>query len=99
MDNHVRIAELQQYIKDGIGIDKNNILFEFEDKDGQTKLEVITINPNHKQSFLYHTEEGKDKIEALEKNVGLCQENTTSKKFLHDSMVTEGRRKTAYLLL
>ncbi|CAG5080990.1 hypothetical protein [Parvicella tangerina] len=67
MDNHVRIAELQQYIKDGIGIDKNNILFEFEDKDGQTKLEVITINPNHKQSFLYHTEEGKDKIEALEK--------------------------------
>ncbi|MCB9195283.1 MAG: hypothetical protein H6598_03580 [Flavobacteriales bacterium] len=67
MDNHVRIAELQNYINDGIGIDKNNILFEFNEVDGLVKLEVITINPNHKQSFLYHTEEGSDKIDALEK--------------------------------
>lgn len=67
MDNHVRIAELQQYIKDGIGIDKNNVLFEFSEAEGKVILEVITINPRHKQSFLFHTEEGNDKIEALEK--------------------------------
>ena len=66
MDNHVRIAELQQYIREGIGIDEKNILFEFSDKEGQTQLEVITINPNHKQSFLYHTELGSDKINVLE---------------------------------
>lgn len=66
MDNHVRIAELQKNIKDGINIDEQNILFEFSELNEQTKLEVITINPKHAQSFLFHTTEGNDKISALE---------------------------------
>lgn len=66
MDNHVRVAELQQQIKAGIDIEEQNILFEFSDKENKTRLEIFTINPKHKQSFLFHTTEGRDKIEALE---------------------------------
>ena len=29
-------------------------------------LDLITINPIHQQSFLFHSSEGRDKIEALE---------------------------------
>jgi hypothetical protein len=65
MDNHVRVAELQQSIREGINIDEQNILFEFSEKENKTILEVITINPKHEQSFLFHTAEGIDKIEAL----------------------------------
>lgn len=66
MDNHVRVAELQQKIKEGIDIDEKNILFEFSEKESATRLEIFTINPKHKQSFLFHTAQGRDKIEALE---------------------------------
>lgn len=66
MDNHVRVAELQQQIKAGIDIEEQNILLEFSDKENKTRLEIFTINPKHKQSFLFHTSEGRDKIEALE---------------------------------
>lgn len=66
MDNHVRIAELQQNIKEGIDIDEKNILFEFSEKENKVRLEIFTINPKHKQSFLFHTSLGRDKIEALE---------------------------------
>lgn len=66
MDNHVRVAELQQNIRIGIDIEENNILFEFKEINEKVSLEVITINPKHKESFLFHQSEGRDKIEALE---------------------------------
>ena len=66
MDNHVRIAEFQQRIREGIDIEESNILFEFKESNNKVILEVITINAKHKQSFLFHTVQGRDKIEALE---------------------------------
>jgi hypothetical protein len=66
MDNHVRIAELQQKIREGIEIEESNVLFEFKENNNSIVLEIITINAKHKQSFLFHTVEGRDKIEALE---------------------------------
>jgi hypothetical protein len=67
MENHIRIAELQNKIKDGIDIEANNILFEFKSiGDEGVELEIITINPKHHQSFLFHATRGRDKIEALE---------------------------------
>lgn len=81
MDNHVRIAELQQNIRAGIDIEENNILFEFKEGTEKVTLEVITINPKHKESFLFHQSEGRDKIEALESmleyvNKSKSQQNT-----------------------
>ena len=78
MENHVRIAELQQKIKDNINLDGNSILFEFHSLGATTDLEVITVNPKHKQSFLYHSTEGRDKIEALEAMLAYVLKNNTS---------------------
>ena len=33
--------------------------------DGKHKLDLITINPRHHQSFLFHTETSYEKIDAL----------------------------------
>lgn len=66
MENHIRTAELQLQIREGIQIDSDNILFEFKNIGQSVELEVITINPKHKQSFLFHSSVGRDKIEALE---------------------------------
>ena len=40
---------------------------EFGSQDGKIKLDLITINPRHNQSFLFHSESGYDKLEALKK--------------------------------
>jgi hypothetical protein len=66
MENHIRTAELQHAIKEGINIESDNVLFEFKTIASDVELEVITINPKHKQSFLFHATKGRDKIEALE---------------------------------
>jgi len=78
MDNHVRIAELQQKIKDAISLDENHILFEFQERGDSVDLEIITINPTHKQSFLFHSVEGRDRIESLELMLDYVLENNTS---------------------
>jgi hypothetical protein len=35
--------------------------------EGKTKLDLITINPRHNQSFLFRSESGADKVDALKK--------------------------------
>lgn len=67
-DNNVRIARLQEAILDRLGIDSKHAVFDFKDREGGViKLNLITINPRHEQSFLFHSVKGLNKIEALEK--------------------------------
>lgn len=67
-DNNVRIARLQESILDRLGIDPKHAVFDFKDREGGViKLNLITINPRHEQSFLFHSVKGLNKIEALEK--------------------------------
>jgi len=35
--------------------------------DGKIKIDLITINPRHNQSFLFRSEEGLDRIDAINK--------------------------------
>lgn len=66
-DINVNIAKLQKDIAQKLGLSTENVIFDFSSIDGVTKLDLITINPRHEQSFLYHTEKGIDKVETLEK--------------------------------
>lgn len=66
-DVNVDIARIQKEIKDALGLSSENIIFDFTIQDGLTKLNLITVNPRHEQSFLFHTLFGIDKIEALQK--------------------------------
>jgi hypothetical protein len=56
--------EIRSYIG---GLEYDSLQFEFNTVEGKTKLDVITINPVHKQRFLFHTVSGYDKEDALKK--------------------------------
>ena len=64
---HVEAARIQQEIKDYLGLRSSDLVFEYSNVDGKVKLDLITINPRHNQAFLFHSENGSDRVEALKK--------------------------------
>lgn len=66
-DAHVEAAKIQQQIKDYLGLRTSDLIFEYGTSEGKTKLDLITINPRHAQSFLFHSETGADKVDSLRK--------------------------------
>lgn len=66
-DVHVASARLQHEIRSLLGLPEDLLIFEFKESGGQTKLNLITINPRHEQSFLLHATKGVDELDALEK--------------------------------
>ena len=72
-DAHVEAARIQQHIKDYLGLRTSDLIFENSTMDGKAKLDLITINPRHNQSFLFHSETGSDKVDALKKMLDYVQ--------------------------
>lgn len=70
---HVEAARIQQEIKDYLGLRSSDLVFEYSNVDGKVKLDLITINPRHNQAFLFHSETGSDKVEALKKMLSYVQ--------------------------
>jgi hypothetical protein len=66
-ENHVESARLQREIEQHLGLDNGQLLFEFRQLDGQTRLDLITVNPRHQQSFLLRYELGYDRLDCLKK--------------------------------
>lgn len=64
---HVEAARIQQEIKNYLGVKTSDLVFEFSNLEGKTKLDLITINPRHNQAFLFHSATGTDKLDALRK--------------------------------
>ncbi len=58
---------VQQQVIDYLGLRSSDLVFEFSEIDGKTKLDLITINPRHNQSFLFHSTTGTDRVDALKK--------------------------------
>ncbi|SHI91381.1 hypothetical protein SAMN02745146_1897 [Hymenobacter daecheongensis DSM 21074] len=66
-DIHVESSRIQKQIEDHLGMGPGNLLFEFRQLAGRVRLDLITVNPRHQQSFLFRYEEGHDKLDALRK--------------------------------
>ncbi len=66
-DKNLEIVLLQKEVGDHIGIGADNLVFDFEEAEGGkgADLHLITVNPRHNQSFLFHATSGADKLEAL----------------------------------
>jgi hypothetical protein len=64
---HVEAARVQGEITEHLGLRSGDLMFEYSFYEGKTKLDLITINPRHAQSFLFHSETGSDKVDALRK--------------------------------
>jgi hypothetical protein len=65
IDKNIEIANLQAEIGKYIGMGTHSLVFNFDDQGPKTSLHLITVNPRHNQSFLFHTTEGLDKSDAL----------------------------------
>ncbi len=70
---HVEAARIQQEIKDYLGLRTSDLVFEYSTVEGKVRLDLITINPRHNQAFLFHSESGSDKVEALRKMLAYVQ--------------------------
>ena len=58
------LTELEKIVA---GMEAGQLLFEYRQLDGQTRLDLITVNPRHQQSFLFRYELGYDRIDCLRK--------------------------------
>ena len=59
--------QLQHDIEQHLGLDPAQLRFAFRQIDGQTRLDLITVNPRHAQSFLFRYETGYDQVDCLRK--------------------------------
>ncbi|HHP7241464.1 MAG TPA: hypothetical protein ACFCUD_07310 [Cyclobacteriaceae bacterium] len=66
-DIHIESAKIQNDIRSFLGLRSNEFIFEYSYIDGKVKIDLITINPRHNQSFLFKSVFGFDKIDALNK--------------------------------
>jgi hypothetical protein len=66
-DERVELARLQKEIQDFLALSSENLFFEYSTQHGKVKLDLITVNPRHNQSFLFHSTAGVDKLDALQK--------------------------------
>jgi len=69
-DIHVEIAKIQNEIKEYLGMNNENLIFEFLAKENNTQLDLVTVNSRHNQSFLFHSVIGYDKVDCLNKMLG-----------------------------
>jgi len=71
-DFHVEVARIQKAIETHLGMG-GNVIYDFANEDNKVKLNLITVNPRHNQSFLLHTLLGIDKLDALQKMLEYVQ--------------------------
>ena len=64
---NLEIAKIQKEIEVYLSLGSTQMIFDFKDNGSNVRLDVITVNPRHHQSFLFHSVEGYDKIDALKK--------------------------------
>ncbi len=66
-DKNIEIANTQREIEQYIGLGPNSLIFNFSETNGKTLLHLVTLNSRHNQSFLFHDEEGYDKVDVMKK--------------------------------
>ena len=66
-EQNIEINRLQKEIEKYIALKQSNIIFDFNTHNDKIVLDVVTVNPRHHQSFLFHSSEGVTKVEALTK--------------------------------
>lgn len=65
----------ESQISEELGLTREQLVFSFKQVEGITILDLITHNPRHNQSFLFHTVKAINKEEAYEKMLEYIQEH------------------------
>jgi len=69
------LSSLEEEIGSILGLEKDQLVFSYKQVDGVINLDLITFNPRHNQSFLFHSVKAIDKKEALEKLLDYTKSN------------------------
>ncbi len=64
---NLEIAKIQKEIENYLSLGNTSIIFDYQENNGTLRLDVITVNPRHNQSFLFHSVDGYNKIDVLKK--------------------------------
>ena len=72
MDEY-EVARLQREIEQHLGLESGQSRFEYRQLDGLMRLDLITVNPRHQQSFLFRYELGYDRLDCLRKMLTYVQ--------------------------
>lgn len=62
---NLEIAKFQKEIESYLNLGETSVIFEYNLEDRGVRMNVVTINPKHKQSFLFFSTIEDSKIEAL----------------------------------
>ncbi|AEV33672.1 hypothetical protein [Owenweeksia hongkongensis] len=62
---NLEISKIQKEIEKYLSLGSTSIIFDYQSSNHGTRLDVITVNPRHNQSFLFHSVEGYSKIDTL----------------------------------
>lgn len=72
---NLEIAKLQREIEQYLSLGSTQMIFDFRDSGQGTRLDVITVNPRHNQSFLFHYTTGYDRLDALQQMLTYVSEH------------------------
>lgn len=78
-DPHITVARLQQEISQKLNLNLEHLIFNYTALPEGVRLELITVNPKHDQSFLYHSTEAPSKEEALRRMSDYVIKNNQAK--------------------
>ena len=66
MDPNIEIARIQKSISKWMELPLDKLVFDYTREGDIINLNLITINPRHDETFLFHTTQGADKLSALQ---------------------------------
>ncbi len=93
LDQNVEVARYQKDISTRLGIDSQNLIFNYKQKNETVRLDLVTVNPKHEQSFLFQTITGTDKIDALKKMLEYVSEHYYNENSLTIQWIKIGENK------
>jgi hypothetical protein len=92
-DQNIEIAKLQKEIITRLGITQDNAIFNFKQKNDVERFDLVTINPKHEQSFLFHTVHGTDRVDALKKMLEYISEHYSKESSMTIQWIKIGDNK------
>jgi carbamoylphosphate synthase large subunit len=90
---HVESARIQKQIEEHLGLDSSQLLFDFRPMEDRMRLDLITVNPRHHQSFLLHTETGYDRVDALRKMLDYVRQSRDQESSFTIQWIARGERE------
>ncbi len=93
LDQNVEIARLQKDVAVRLGLDPETLIFNYKQKNEIVRLDIVTVNPKHEQSFLFRTQTGTDKIDALQKVLQYIDEHYPSENSMTIQWIKMGDNK------